>query len=365
MRTKNKTIDVTAATHTHKKMFNNLRDLQSPENTSLYGDLYNDTFIAPNPLPPPTAPVTAASQTPDNECAKCDSDVETSKSAHCILACGHKMHIDCFMKEFGTREMQAAKMGGHKHCSLCLKQRSDDNTLRTFIDRDVILKTLRSAYEKDTHRPVYSKPELQNGVVNEATIDAILGRRSTDLLFRKHNDYDLWRNKPEPQLVEDLLASNRTFTAIFDNLKSGLSLQDLYGVGVRTFTSLIRLGFNITHLNRSWRRVSPLWMLHELYDVVDADLFQRYTANDLLDQRVRVEELWMCNIDIASLLENGLTKRNLLSYPVGPALLVKYLGVCPATLHRLDVTRADFGKFKHWKECTKDPIVEPIYMALK
>lgn len=333
-------------------------DLSGPPPPSL-------PFATENAPSAPRDGATADQTRYTNACARCDEPVSLAKSAYVVLSCDHFMHVVCLLgNAHSVLNTEAGALGGHRFCTQCVRERAAHGTLQTYIDRDLIVKQLRTRHQAATNvwfpdDMVHARLELDN-----KKIDAILGRGSRSWLSA-HNDYDAIRAYTQDEALEALHTHGRTFVAIFDNDKTGLNIYDLYRFGVQSYAQLQSLGFNpVLHTGTGWRDVSPLWLVHELYHISDAELFQQSTADKLLLSKPRAEELWLCGVTMADLVKHGMDKAALLAWPASPSLLVKYLGMDLAALHRLGVGPDDFKRTKKWRDDQRHELVAPLYSEL-
>lgn len=323
----------------------------------------------------PSAPMASRASSPEREslCGKCCTPIDRCGRAYAELACGHQMHVACFLAVFGKLASPGVpviddrRIGGAANCAQCVKQLHDEGgSFDSQIDERRILKALITKYEQDNRRQFLDATKLREMEASEDLIDRVLNRASTTGLFRRHTDYDSWREYGEPRLCAELSKRDRTFTSIFDNNKGKeLTLQDLFVFGVRSYDALVSIGFMpAVHLTKGWRNTCPLWMVRELYNVTDSQLLERCPAAALLETGCRPEELWLVNINVDKLIDNGLSMQALVAYPAKPSMLVKYLGLRAADLRRLGASRLHFSNCRRWSAETNNRLVAPLYKGL-
>lgn len=322
---------------------------------------------------PFATPAPSRSATPElNECAKCADAVETLGRAFVDLACGHKMHIRCFIDTIGgstanTSALDDSKMGGVHFCVHCVRMIHDGSAnCDTQIDASQLIKALISNFERETGKRYYPRHELNSQEPTEQLINVVLGRGNRDMLMRQHDDYDKFMYASEKTLVGELKQRRRDFTAIFDSgQQRAITLQDIYVFGIRTYESLCALGFSPSiHLSQGWRKICPLWMLHEMYNVSVENLFEQCTARDLLLTLTRPEDFWLAGATVEKLIDNNISINDLLRYPARPSLMVKYLGLNAACLRRLGMRKEHVKKSKHWARDAKNKLVAPLLKDL-
>lgn len=284
-------------------------------------------------------------------CGRCSKDVPTTTNGatYVTLSCAHKMHNRCFIAlitALKRHETCDEQFGGPSVCTQCVGNNFGPGSIvpTTRIDRAETLKWFRAAYNTKYRIP-YATALLDADLTLEEK-RCILGIAASRFTVDR-TDYSPFgaSSASSEDVTKELLRRNRRIDDILAVTSCKFNAQHLYRFGVRTKEHIKALGYNpFLHGSSAYRDRTPLWMMVELYNVDDTDLFEVYAADTLLATNLIPKELWLCDITVAQLIERGVSKEAFLRYANNvkePLDLFVYLALEPVHLTRLGIRQGE------------------------
>ena len=331
-------------------------------------------FSAPSTTTTTTMAVESTARTPSapedtkagRMCGRCSKEVATGVGRTFVtLTCAHMMHNQCFVLSVSDHKKTTEcneGFGGARFCAQCLGHAFGDGTdmFSARVDRAEILKYFHNGYTKKYY--VRYDTKLADVELSQDEMRAILGIVTSRFSADK-TDYSIFiggaNYESSAAVTQNLLQRKRTIDDIFACMAFKFNVQHLWRLGVRSKDDLKALGYNaFLHGSLAYRDKCPLWMVNEIFNIDDDDLFQSYTPDLLLSANFIPKELWLCGVTMQTLIDKNLSKDVFLCYvsKQDPIDVFVYMKLEPAHLTRLGVRRAELMNIWRLTDAKYEPL---------
>ncbi len=330
-----------------------------------------------DPLPSaPDAPAAA-----DDLCVSCAAAVPDSDAAYVVLACSHRLHLDCARASIAAHTGDAGAFGGARYCMTCAGANAGvTHAQRAAQAIDAEYERLNHNYTKKHGSDIlaaidHKRPslKLERRLLGPAAADGetrSLGSALVSLLPRGSSARSdappapslLGTHADPTTIVDRLCEAEQTLDTIFARDKT-ITIAHLYVSGVDTLDALKRLGFSAgVHLKKRYHVRLPVFALAKYYGLDWSDIGAA-RRRDVPSMCLSAAEMAMLGADMSTLIRDGWTAADLMALPCSPNALVVHLGMQRAHLETLGITRALAERSPKWRAALRcaDSKLAPLF----